>query len=1443
MGGPPPHAGQVGGPQMGPQQPMGPPSGYVPGHRLPPFVPGRGPYMPRGPGMQQMPPPHSMPIQIPQQKRRSSRIAIIDPQTGQEVNTSPPKDDLPGESSGSAGTSPYQHSPPSSGLRPTGGIMGHPYAPGGSSPSRQAPPFKPDMGAADFSDSEQFAPNHPYAPGRSAAIPIIDKPSSSPIVITTPPQMRAAAAAGEQAKATAEEPAKDQTAAVTDAAPVKEADKKEEKEEEKEKEGASPLPEAATKEEEKQPEKKTDAEVEAKPAEVQPTKDEAKAEEAKAEPVAQEKDKTEEEKKVAAEAAEQPAKEEPQPAKEAEPTIKEEEAAAPTFEKATEEPSKTVKQKPAAATEDGGKKASADNKKTKSGSRKATSSKKGDEGESKAAVVASSTDKKEDQPQEKKEAEEPAKKDEAEPQAEEKAAETEQDDDDWEVKAEKEDLVLQKDISLRPTYAGSNAPGSFRPTINPQADASWNGSGTKRTYDRDFLLKFQTYCRERPEGLPSVEVILGNEDKGKGGGGGGGGRGGKGGRGGGMGSSGEWSRGAQQQFSGRGGRGGPGMPGMPFAPVPGKFGAPPGLAAPIARGPGGRGGGPPGGPIRRGPKKIPGRETPPPGIMPPPEPVAPMTDNPSVWKPSRRRGDDNEEIYGKVRSILNKLTGDKFGPLSQQMVDLLKSKATDVEILREIINIIFDKALAEPGFSTMYAELCRVLEKNCPTFETNKEGKPQTFKRILLNRCQEAFEHKPHDETVDNDPLKKEEADMKQKRRMIGNIVFIGELYKEHMLTDKIMHECVFRRLLGDIKNPVEADLEALCKLMNTIGKVLDVPKAKGYMDAYFKRMKNLTQNPNIPSRIRFLLLDVLDLRANRWTSSVTEKPAKPGAGGRGGAPQQHKPAPAPAGGRGAAYRPAGAGGPSHGPHGGPRGNAEGWETVGRGGHRGGGGDRSGGGGGGGGSERGPPVTLSSGEVVLGPNQSRMGPTMGGTGAKGWRDVSKRPQDSRRDATPASRPGSGPAPAPAKGNIFAALSDISEKSPQAESRQAGRPASRDRSRSREGREPQPSPRGGDRAEKAEPLPSPRSRAEKEDESVVGPLDPETEKSIKLLLEEFLDTQDEDEARQCVDDIEATGFQPHLVKAIIVMATEKKEVVREMLLQLITHFTKKSTITAPQFVAGLRLVLEQLDDIKLDAPLAPKVVGQFMGSALLDNYLDASFVVPALEPLVESGSAISVLVGLFNFYIENTSIGETRDFVKEAGWDITSMFKTSSRNATSISEWLQVNNLDTVFPVAWAHGKLQAMLASGDDAEKILKWIDENVSREASRDEEFAQRLTRLFLEFVAARTKSISEHDKVVEEETKLFEQYAPLLKKFLSDSQAQVDCLSVVQRFCFEQNFPEGLLERLFQVLNDAEVVDEEAFREWAADKQDSFGKSQALAQLANWLNVLAEKDEEEAH
>ena len=37
---------------------------------------------------------------------------------------------------------------------------------------------------------------------------------------------------------------------------------------------------------------------------------------------------------------------------------------------------------------------------------------------------------------------------------------------------------------------------------------------------------------------------------------------------------------------------------------------------------------------------------------------------------------------------------------------------------------------------------------------------------------------------------------IKTKKRMLGNITFIGELYKKQMLRDRIMHFCIMR-LLG----------------------------------------------------------------------------------------------------------------------------------------------------------------------------------------------------------------------------------------------------------------------------------------------------------------------------------------------------------------------------------------------------------------------------------------------------------------------------------------------------------------------------------------------------------------------------------------------------------------------------------------------------------------------
>ncbi|KAI0042560.1 hypothetical protein FA95DRAFT_1575660 [Auriscalpium vulgare] len=84
------------------------------------------------------------------------------------------------------------------------------------------------------------------------------------------------------------------------------------------------------------------------------------------------------------------------------------------------------------------------------------------------------------------------------------------------------------------------------------------------------------------------------------------------------------------------------------------------------------------------------------------------------------------------------------------------------------------------------------------------------------------------------------------------------------MLTERIMHECI-KKLLGNVENPEEEEIESLCKLLITVGVLLDTPKAHAHMDVYFSRMKELTKSKNVNSRMQYMLQDVIELRSRKW--------------------------------------------------------------------------------------------------------------------------------------------------------------------------------------------------------------------------------------------------------------------------------------------------------------------------------------------------------------------------------------------------------------------------------------------------------------------------------------------------------------------------------------------------------------------------------------------------
>lgn len=244
-----------------------------------------------------------------------------------------------------------------------------------------------------------------------------------------------------------------------------------------------------------------------------------------------------------------------------------------------------------------------------------------------------------------------------------------------------------------------------------------------------------------------------------------------------------------------------------------------------------------------------------------------------------------QELFKKFRSVLNKLTPNNFNDLVEQV----KQYEIDTEErLDGCIKILFEKAIMEPNFTDTYAQMCKELG-TIIKIETSDNKQPN-FKRKLITQCQKEFE-KHHTDKEENateleqskkkaaegeeksDELNElqyelEEKNARIKRRAMGTIRFIGELFKQEQLICRIMYSCLNILLSEEMLD--EESLECLCKLLTTIGGRMEkdsVQDSQG-LQYYFDRLQEIADRKStiqVSNRIRFMILDLIDLRKNNW--------------------------------------------------------------------------------------------------------------------------------------------------------------------------------------------------------------------------------------------------------------------------------------------------------------------------------------------------------------------------------------------------------------------------------------------------------------------------------------------------------------------------------------------------------------------------------------------------
>ncbi|KAI1288353.1 Eukaryotic translation initiation factor 4 gamma 2 [Halotydeus destructor] len=883
----------------------------------------------------------------------------------------------------------------------------------------------------------------------------------------------------------------------------------------------------------------------------------------------------------------------------------------------------------------------------------------------------------------------------------------------------------------------------------------------------------------------------------------------------------------------------------------------------------------------------------------------------------QRASDDerNQAIFRKVRGILNKITPEKFDKLSESLIGLgLNTPA----LLKGVILLIFEKALEEPKYSSMYAQLCSKLSQRLPNFELpNSSTSPSlspsnlssnvsgtdvaanTFCRLLLIKCSNEFENRRKATEAYGDGLlseEDEEARSLAKGKMLGNIKFICELGRQLLVHESILHTCIkelcSKKRNEKIQNKAE-DLECLCQIMKTVGRLLDKDKAKPLMNQYFERIDHYSTRRELPSRIQFMLKDVLELRRNKWIPRRVQRengpqtigqireeaardlgmtiPSNPiGSGGYGDFTSQYANFSA------NANQFSNLKSPLYGHPGMPL-------QVGRPGQRAlddmgyyanlnmsrgrdgpgvirednfvGLGNKH--------AERHPSPSPSPPQVHVQGHMPYRGSNSQGTRRSGDRDnLQKQALNNNRlprgpdgqDVAPRFRKGIQPQIGqlsrpmvqnlkPLMPGMTKSLGEISLRPAQnsmvvapptavVAKQQVPQEVASGRS--------SPLLIKGPSSTRSSPTSSIDTSANNAKNVASGPTSKET---LLKMAEEAITELAEDNINEIFAKIKGSkipkNFQLDVVLTLAKSSINKSDLVSK----LMTKLKNENVFGAHMFVSAYKKLVIQLSDSEpTGLQLKPHVV-KLISQAVADDVLDLS----ETKDLVGDNKMLFLDILKVTASIQ----GETYvvEQLNENRIKLMDLLPEADRNKASLAKALATHEVSFIHPMLQVELDLLEQFESSDlSANSVYRWIKDNVDIKFQLSHHFVCVLFKaISLHVVKSSNRGSDESTdngypgNLAEVEKENFSKFTNVLNAFLNDQpELQLTALYSLQSVCHELGFPKGMMLRWFIMLYDLEVIEEEAFLKWKEDINDEYqGKGQALFQVNSWLTWLAETEE----
>uniref|UniRef100_A0A8C8AU80 Eukaryotic translation initiation factor 4 gamma 3 n=1 Tax=Otus sunia TaxID=257818 RepID=A0A8C8AU80_9STRI len=793
--------------------------------------------------------------------------------------------------------------------------------------------------------------------------------------------------------------------------------------------------------------------------------------------------------------------------------------------------------------------------------------------------------------------------------------------------------------------------------------------------------------------------------------------------------------------------------------------------------------------------------------------------------------------------------------------------------LESSVSLLFQR---EPKVPSQASDSCFSGGESLKVPMADKPGSTVNFRKLLLNRCQKEFEKDKADDDVFEKKQKEleaattpeektrlhdelEEAKDKARRRSIGNIKFIGELFKLKMLTEAIMHDCVVKLL----KNHDEESLECLCRLLTTIGKDLDFEKAKPRMDQYFNQMEKIVKERKTSSRIRFMLQDVIDLRLCNWVSRRADQGPKT-------IEQIHKEAKIEEQEEQRKVqqlmtkekrRP-----------GVQRVDEGGWNTV-----QGAKNSRvldptkflkitkptidekiqlvpkaqlgSWGKGSSGGAKASEMDSLRPSATSLNRFSALQPPVSSVSASSASSELDSRRALTSRGSTGREKNDKPLPPSLSRPNTFLRGSSSKEllldNQAQEEQRREMLETVKQLTGGMELDRNSTEAERNKAKESAKPEAPPAPAQEKPSLS-----EEEIERKCKSIIDEFLHINDFKEAMQCVEELSAQNLLPVFVRVGVESTLERSQITRDHMGQLLHQLVQSGKLSKQDFFKGFSDTLEMADDMAIDIPHIWLYLAELVTPVLKEGGISMRELIQEFsKPLLPVGRASVLLAEILHLLCKQMSHKKVGALWRESGLS----WKDYLPEGEDVHTFLMEQKLD--FTESDCSSSSEALSEKELSAEELNKQLEKLIVEDKANDEQIfdwveanldeSQMSSPTFLRalMTAVCKAAIIADSSSFRVDTAVIKQRVPILLKYLdSDTEKELQALYALQASIVKLDQPPNLLRMFFDCLYDEEVISEDAFYKWESsqDPEEQNGKGVALKSVTAFFTWLREAEEE---